>query len=63
MVVQVADFLSRGPGSLVAVDSDLQLLFTISMHVYTKAFRMCHTASVPSVYQPVKNSFASHIKF
>ena len=33
-----------------AIDSDLQLLFTISMHVYIKAFRMCHTASVPSVY-------------
>ena len=32
------------------LDSDRQLLFTISMHVYTKAFRMCHTASVPSVY-------------
>ena len=32
------------------LDSDLQLLFTISMHVYTKAYRMCHTASVPSVY-------------
>ena len=42
--------LEEGNFNGQVLDSDLQLLFTISMHVYTKAFRMCHTASVPSVY-------------